>query len=271
MLGRSLQGLMLTALMLLGTPVVAAPDRTADDVPVYVNDHLVLRLRTATAEMSPQARFDLLAARLRTVLDGRRVDVAKLRIRAIRSQPTIMFGGLRLLTVTDADAAANNAAPWPLAWVWRNNLEDAFVAYNRVPVAPDISTMPDVQTTMLGQPETMPRTTMTSLPLASDDGATTVILNGRTILRFRTSAGGYTPEERYVLFQQNLQSALDSPITEHTVGVQPRHGEPAIFCDQEYLMTVTAADAAANGTTPSALASDWAGNLRRALSAIDRN
>jgi hypothetical protein len=98
-----------------------------------------------------------------------------------------------------------------------------------------------------------------------------VILNGIRILTFRVSAGGLTPDQRWDDFQRRLQRSLLPPHRASQAQLHDVNGEPTIFLRGQQLVTVTAADAAANGTTRTRLAHIWLGHLRRALAGMDRD
>ncbi|NUQ02187.1 MAG: hypothetical protein HUU35_20255 [Armatimonadetes bacterium] len=98
---------------------------------------------------------------------------------------------------------------------------------------------------------------------------TVLMLNGVRILQFRVPAGDYSPSERWEIVQHRLQQALVAD-ARHRVAVSDLNGSPAIYLGSHLLLTVTEADARANGTTPAKLASRWAANLREAISSISR-
>lgn len=108
-----------------------------------------------------------------------------------------------------------------------------------------------------------------SEPIVNDFTTTTVYLGAQPVLRFRSSAGGFTAEERVAICLTRLKDALaDRKFGNATVRIGTVNGEQALYCNGRLLLTVTDADALANGTTPRALAEEWAGNLRRAIREI---
>ncbi len=95
-----------------------------------------------------------------------------------------------------------------------------------------------------------------------------VRVGGVAIMRFRTAAGGYTAlqrremvQARYVTASSGLDYTSRISVTTGTSG-----GEAMIYLAGHKLVTVTSADAAANGGgNASDLADVWAANLRHAL------
>jgi hypothetical protein len=101
-------------------------------------------------------------------------------------------------------------------------------------------------------------------------GDARVTVGGVTVLEFRASAGGFSPEQR--------KSALQSRIVEilshtnlgpgHVRVVRGKGGHSArVMVGRMLLITATEADAQANRSTPEQLARTWAANFRRAFAA----
>lgn len=99
--------------------------------------------------------------------------------------------------------------------------------------------------------------------------ATTVYLNGRQILKFRVGANGLTPQERWTMFMKKLQTIELPYVDASDVRIVTVNGAPTIRLAGKNLVTVTSADAQANGTNPRTLAGIWANNLRRAVGGLD--
>ncbi len=276
MLKRCLQGMAAVAMLLTSSPAMAQPT-TAGDAPVYLNGDILVRFRTWSSGFAPHERADLFEKRLRHLLNGAEVSPAGVRLLTIKGQPTVVVGDQTMVTVTSADGRANRTTSRRLAQAWRSNLEAAIRKYNRTwddghrTVVIDRIPPAHTSITTLSTPVPEHEPASRTVPLATESGATEVILNGVKILRFRTSAGGFTPHERYVAFEQNLQAALRPNPTAGDVRVVTEHGLPALYLGRQYLCTVTEADAQANGSSPRVLAGVWANNLRHAVGRIDRN
>ena len=96
----------------------------------------------------------------------------------------------------------------------------------------------------------------------------TIRLDGKALMRFRSAAGGYTAVQRCDMVQSRLvtaSSGLDygslTSVTTAAVG-----GDSVIYLAGQQLVTVTRADARANGSESAVdLANSWATNLRQAL------
>jgi len=272
------QGLLATTaltILLTVSPGRAQMSAVADDVPVYLNGELLLRFRTASPGYSSSQRAELFEQRLRAAFMAPPIDRGTLRVHNDYGRPTLVLNGHRLVTVTQDDAEANGANSWTLAHAWRDHLDRAVVQYNAMSeadrmVAIERTGPPTTRLVTLGSAEPLPSQGQAE-PLAAPTGATDVILNGTLILRFRSSAGGFSAHERYVIFQRTLQAALDHEVERRDVRVRQRNGEPALFLDGQYLCTVTGADAIANATSAQTLAHQWANKLRTAVAGIDRH
>ncbi|NUQ00624.1 MAG: hypothetical protein HUU35_12300 [Armatimonadetes bacterium] len=111
-----------------------------------------------------------------------------------------------------------------------------------------------------------------SEPIVNSAGETVVTLSGMKILEFRAAAGDRSPEERWDMFQKRLQKGLSQyKVGPEDVSIKHRNGEPSIYLGSQFLLTVTDADAAANGSNTMDLAEAWASRLRTALGRIDRD
>jgi hypothetical protein len=93
-------------------------------------------------------------------------------------------------------------------------------------------------------------------------------LEGITVLQLRTSAGGYTPYQRYEQLRRRFAELLRRPDLEPEdveVEVGPDERTATVWVGQLLFVTATEADAWSNGTQdPEHLAQEWASNLRRA-------
>jgi hypothetical protein len=92
------------------------------------------------------------------------------------------------------------------------------------------------------------------------DGST-VVVNGMPVLRLRTAVGGATPEKRAQIFAGNVERTADlGEVTTKKAGTSW-----LILIGDQLVLTVTPQEAAASNSTPPALATTWAANLRSAL------
>jgi len=111
----------------------------------------------------------------------------------------------------------------------------------------------------------------TALPAFGQDVPDTrVTLGGVTVLQFRASAGGFSPEARKAAMQGRITEVLSRSDLGpgHVRVVRGKGGRDArVMVGQMLLITATEADAEANRSTPEKLARTWAANFRRALAA----
>jgi hypothetical protein len=104
-------------------------------------------------------------------------------------------------------------------------------------------------------------------PLVTADGATAVVINSVVVMRFHVSSGGYSPQERWAIVTNRIIKATHEFENVNWAWV---HGEPAIYIHDSLIVTVTDADADANGCSPRQLASIWTDNLRHAVDKMHR-
>jgi hypothetical protein len=81
----------------------------------------------------------------------------------------------------------------------------------------------------------------------------TLVINGIDALTIKTAAGGFGPEERVAVIAKTLEGFRRG----QTVRVVADPGLRVALQDQT-VVTVTVAEAKAQGVTPDALADDWA-------------
>lgn len=93
-----------------------------------------------------------------------------------------------------------------------------------------------------------------------------VIVNGQTVLRIRTAAGGYSPPERARMVADRLQEMMNEGLRPQDIGVGRLNGEDVVMARGQAIVTADDRHAALNGTTPRLLASQWAGNLENVMS-----
>ena len=93
-----------------------------------------------------------------------------------------------------------------------------------------------------------------------------VVVADRLTMIARTSAGGFTAEQRIDRINERLAYILGYQLlTPNNIRLIRSAGEPAIFVGDKLLATVTTNDARANNTTVKALAHVWLRNTRLAL------
>lgn len=82
----------------------------------------------------------------------------------------------------------------------------------------------------------------------------------------RVGAGGQSATERVDRLNERLAYILGyERLAPGNIYIQKENGLPTIFVGRSRLISVTPADAEANGTTPDTLAQNWLENLRHAL------
>ncbi len=98
---------------------------------------------------------------------------------------------------------------------------------------------------------------------------TSIALDGQTVMRIRTGAGGYTAEQRADAVRHRLIPILSlrnlRPGDVMVEMINPNQSN--IMVRGELLLTVDQTLARANGESPEQLAQAWAANLRRTLPA----
>lgn len=89
-----------------------------------------------------------------------------------------------------------------------------------------------------------------------------VRLGNYLLLRVRCPAGGYSIAERVATLQQRTNDLLKGGKEYSTFSVRKDGNDANIYAEDVFFMTVTPADAKANGTTSETLANTWAERLR---------
>ncbi len=162
--------------------------------------------------------------------------------------------------------AREEQAAYEAQWAYEQELAERAIRVHEAVAALPLAERPGRARSLAAMPVIQPAG---SEPVVNDFTTTTVYLGAQPVLRFRSSAGGFTAEERVAICLTRLKDALaDRKFGHTTVGIGTVLGEQALFCNGLLLLTVTQADAEANATTPRALAEEWAGNLRRAIREI---
>ena len=107
-----------------------------DNVPLIWDGHLMLRIRVAAGGLTPEQRAAEIQMRLEDLMADQfaheREDiVGRITVRKLRREAVIEGPSGLLLTVTQADARANEATvPW-LAKYWRARIEAAMIVATR--------------------------------------------------------------------------------------------------------------------------------------------
>lgn len=115
--------------------------------------------------------------------------------------------------------------------------------------------------------------TLLSGAVSAQTDAGKVTVGGVALFTFRSSAGGYTPQQRADTTYDRLREILSDPTfkaTDITVRTA-RDGTAMIFVKEKLLTTIVKAEAAANLTQPSPLAERWAKHLRKVLPGLKPN
>ncbi len=98
--------------------------------------------------------------------------------------------------------------------------------------------------------------------IAWSDGPREVRLGNELLLRVRCAAGGYSVDERADALQSRANNLLQGGKNVRAFSVRRAGTDSNIYADDKFFMTVTPADAKANGTTSETLANIWAERLR---------
>ena len=104
--------------------------------------------------------------------------------------------------------------------------------------------------------------------VASTDmsNATLVFVGGQPIMRYRVSAGGFTPEQRADETQLRVNKLLgQGPIAASDITVEPQGDDAVVLVKGQLLFTADAATAQLNDSTSMDLANIWASRMRTVL------
>jgi hypothetical protein len=119
------------ALMVLAA-VLGTASLGQDNIPVFWDGHLMLRVRVAAGGLTPEDRASEIQMRLEDLMADQfsheRQDlVERIAVRPFGGEAVITGPSGLLLTVTQADARANDTTiPW-LAEYWRGRVEAAMI------------------------------------------------------------------------------------------------------------------------------------------------
>ena len=92
-----------------------------------------------------------------------------------------------------------------------------------------------------------------------------VLLDGKVVLRVRTSAGGLSPYERAQTVSQRLEEAVAAGMRPEDIHSAQWGNEAVILGGDNLLFTVDSDHARLNHTTPMGLADSWGNNLAGAM------
>jgi hypothetical protein len=107
------------------------------------------------------------------------------------------------------------------------------------------------------------------IPVFAQDTSNAVFVGGTPIMRVRTAAGGYTPEERATHIQYRVNKLLgQGPISPSDITVRSVGNEAEVDVKGQLLFTADLATARFNQATPMDLANTWANNMRTVLPSL---
>lgn len=91
---------------------------------IYVNNQLVMRMRTEASGLSVKERADIVSERLTILLTNSEAyeDIMPVQI---EGEIVVKMGDYLIVTVDKAVADLNNSYQQGLAWVWANNIREA--------------------------------------------------------------------------------------------------------------------------------------------------
>ncbi len=107
-----------------------------DNVPLTWDGHLILRLRVAAGGLTPAQRATEIQMRLENLMADQFARehedlVGQIAVRQAGREVVIEGPGRLLMTVTEADARANNSSVYWLAHYWRGRLLEAMIIATR--------------------------------------------------------------------------------------------------------------------------------------------
>lgn len=90
---------------------------------------------------------------------------------------------------------------------------------------------------------------------------------GEEVFTMNAPAGGFTAQERALIVERNINNALISSVDKspNTVEIVPINNLPVIRIGGKHVVTVDSNSAKLAGTTMTALATQWADNMKKAL------
>jgi hypothetical protein len=225
----------------IGQSSLTAVQAAMEGLPqVFIQDRLVMTIRTEAAGMTPHQRADAVRRRLGPILTLPNLSAEDVEIRQDHPYQTaaIYVRDRLLITVDRGLAKANSTTPSVLAEQWAATLREVLPEVN---VAVSVPTGPQV------------------------------VVQNRILMSIPAGADGLTPEERADVVRRRLGPILALPdIVPEDIEVRQR--EPgqtaAIYVRGLPLISVDQTLAEAHGTTTEELARTWAERLREVLPQI---
>lgn len=214
---------------------------TPQKVSIGVGSFEMLELRQGAAGYSLSEREVAVYNRLIEALSRGPVNSQCICVARVRSAPTIYVGGLRLVSVYASDAAAAGMTQDELAARWRDRIAAVLPKVATAPVAPR--------------------------PLAA--GGYDVAVGGQFLFRLRDHDGYPSVKARGIAVEEQVVKMLSDGRKGRLTAVAAQAGDEWVVKYGELcVVTVTGADAAANGLTPQAQAERWTADLNRALAKL---
>jgi hypothetical protein len=92
-----------------------------------------------------------------------------------------------------------------------------------------------------------------------------VVVDGKVVLRIRSAAGGLSAYRRGQIVADRLNQLTNDSTKPEDITTGIVNGQEVVLADGQILVTADTTHARLNGTTPTILAHQWAGNLRMAF------
>jgi hypothetical protein len=225
-----------------------------DKVEIAIGSYKLLELHGPAAGYTLAEREVVVYNRLTEALSQGPVSPSMICVGKVRSAPTIYIGPVRFVSVYARDAAAVQMTQRQLACAWAKRL---------VEVLPKIT-----EATAELKPAPMPGV---SPPTMGPAGATAaevyeVAVGGTVIFRLRGPDGYESVAARGRAAEAQVVRMLSDGREKGVVAEAKQvDGEWIVFYAGDQVVTVTAADAAANKTTLEGLARAWAARLTAIL------
>lgn len=219
-----------------------------EKVEIGIGSYKLLELRGPAAGYTLAEREVAVYNRLTEALSQGPVSPKMICVGQVRSAPTIYIGPVRFVSVYARDAAAVRMTQQQLACAWAKRLSE---------VLPKIT---------VATAELKPAPIPALCPPTMGPDVYEVAVGGTVIFRLRGPDGYESVAARGKDAELQINRML-SDGRERGVVAEARQvdGEWIVAYAGEQVVTVTAADAAANGTTPEALAKAWAARLTAVL------
>lgn len=260
MRGKTLQGICIGIILSLCLAVIAcaaaeeikiwggleSKPKTAETyqpeaVEIGIGGYKLFVLRSPAAGYTLAEREAAVYNRLVEALSMGRLVPAMITIKQVRSVPTIYVGPVRIVSVYPQDAKAAGKSQKKLAEIWRNRLAE---------VLPKLTVPPGPKPGVAG-----------AVP-----GTYEVAVGGNLLFRLRGADHFPSLTERGQAVESQIVQMLSDGKYQPTKAVATAlDGRWLVMFGGQPLVTATAEDAMANGTTPEQLAKMWAERINRAL------